>query len=49
MSDHDVELMREMHEEYPRAHKGHLGYRRLADIFGCHRNTARKICLYLNR
>lgn len=49
LSDHDVELMRVMHEEHPRGHAEHIGYRKLAAIFGCSPSMARHICLYRKR
>ena len=49
LSDHEVELMRTLYEEYPRGHTKHLGYRRLAEKFGVSRSTAEKICRYIKR
>lgn len=49
LTDHEVELMREMHEEYPRGHPGHVGHRKLAKIFGVSRTTASNICHYRKR
>jgi len=49
LSDHDVELMRLMHEEFPRGHPQHIGYRRLGKIFQCSRKTAENICHYRKR
>ena len=33
ISDADVDLMRELHEEYPRGHPKHMGYRKLKEKF----------------
>ncbi len=49
LTDHEVELMREMHEEYPVGHPKHLGYRRLAKIFKVAKITVRRICNYQKR
>lgn len=43
LSDHDVELMRRLHEEHG------LGYGTLADKFECGASTARDICTYRTR
>lgn len=40
-TDHDVELCRRMHEEHPVGDPRHLGYTRLARIFGVDRATIR--------
>lgn len=49
LTDHEVELMREMHEEHPRGHPEHVGHRKLAKIFGVSRTTASNICHYRKR
>lgn len=49
LTDHEVELMRIMHEEYPRSHKRHLGYHKLSAIFGTSYPHTRNICLYRKR
>lgn len=49
LSDHEVGLMRTMHEEYPLGHAKHLGHRRLAKMFGVSRTTASNICHYRKR
>ena len=49
LSDHEVGLMRELHEEHPRGHPEHYGYRRLQEKFGCSRSMVRNICLYRKR
>jgi len=46
LTEHAVELMRTLHEEYPPSHPRHLGYRRLARIFGVSKSTVRRICAY---
>lgn len=48
LSDHEVELMRQLHEEYPVGHAKHLGYRRLAKMFDVAKTTVRQICNYRN-
>ena len=49
LSNHEVELMRVMHEEFPRGHPQHIGHRRLAAIFHVSRTTASNICHYRKR
>lgn len=49
LSDHDVELMRVMHEEYPRGHPEHIGYRKLCKIFGTSYTYTANICRYRRR
>jgi len=49
LTDHEVELMRELHEEHPVGHPQHLGYRRLAKMFGVSKTTVRHICVYRER
>lgn len=46
LTDHEVELMRRMHEEYPVGHPLHVGCRVLAAKFGVTKTLARKICAY---
>lgn len=46
LTDHECDLMRSMHEEYEVGHPKHLGYRRLAKMFGVGRTTVRQICNY---
>lgn len=46
LSDHEIELMRQLHEEYPTGHPKHLGYRRLAKKFNVAKTTVRAICNY---
>jgi hypothetical protein len=46
LSDHEVELMRRLHEEYPEGHPQHLGYRKLASKFGVTKTLVRRICNY---
>lgn len=49
LTDNEVELMRQMHEEYPRGHPQHLGHRKLAKIFGVSRTSASNYCHYRKR
>jgi len=49
LSDHEVDLMREMHEEHPLGHPEHLGIRRLAKIFELSRNAVSRILHYKAR
>lgn len=49
LTDHEVELMRRMHELHPVGHPEHWGYRRLSAKFGVTKTLARKICNYLFR
>lgn len=49
LSDHDVELMRVMYEEFPPGHPQHVGFTRLAKVFECSRVLVRGICHYRRR
>jgi hypothetical protein len=49
LSNHEVDLMRELHEEFPVGHPQHMGYRRLAKKFEVTKTAARKICTYHSR
>jgi len=49
LSDHEVELMRVLHEEFPRGHPQHLGHLRLARKFGVSKEVARSLCRYIYR
>lgn len=49
LSDHEVELMRVMHEEFPLGHPEHVGYRKLSKIFGCSYTHTANICRYRRR
>lgn len=49
LSDHEVDLLRELHEEYPRGHARHMGYRQLAVKFDISIGHCRDICLYRYR
>ena len=49
LTDHEVELMRVMHEEFPLGHPEHVGYRKLTAIFQVPRYTVRDFCLYRRR
>lgn len=49
LSDGEVELLRQMHEEHPLGHPDHIGIRRLAKIFDIPKNTAAKLCNYERR
>ena len=49
LTDHEVELMRVLHEEFERGDPRHLGHRKLAAMFGCSRTTASNICHYRKR
>ena len=49
LSDHEIELMRQLYEEYPVGDSRHLGYRRLAKKFGVAKTTVRQFCNYKRR
>jgi len=49
LSDHEIELMRQLHEEYAVGDSRHLGYRRLAKLFGVAKTTVRHFCNYERR
>lgn len=42
-SDHEIEVMRDMHEQHG------FGYRRLAVIFECSRSYVRNVCKFKRR
>lgn len=46
LTDSEVELLRQMHEEFPAGHAQHLGYRALSKIFEIPRGTVRGMCKY---
>lgn len=43
LSDEQVDLIRDLHEEYG------FGYKKLAHVFKVSRDTIRQICLYMRR
>ena len=49
LDDVEIDHMRERHEEYPPGHPLHMGYRKLAKLFGVSKTAARKICTYAIR
>ena len=49
LTDHEVELMRVLHEEFPQGHPQHVGYRKLVKIFGCSYTYTANICRYRRR
>lgn len=49
LTDRDVDLMRQLHEEYPPGHPQHVGYRQLGRMFEISRYTARNICKHRRR
>lgn len=49
LTDHEVELMRAIHEEYPVGHPQHVGYTRLARMFEVSRTQAMRVCRYIDR
>lgn len=49
LTDHEVELARALHEEHPRSHPQHLGWRRLAKKFGVSRSTMKQYLTYARR
>lgn len=48
-SNHEIDTIREMYEEYPVGDPRHIGYRALAKIWECSRETIRDICNYRHR
>ncbi len=46
LTDKQIDLMRALHEEHPIGSPEHIGYRRLAQLFECSKNTVRDICKY---
>lgn len=48
-TDHEIELMRRMYEEHPVGHRLHVGFRKLARIWGCSKTHVVEICTYLQR
>lgn len=49
LTDHEIELMRTMYEEFPAGHPKHIGQRKLAAIFCCSRAYAQNVVLYRRR
>jgi len=49
LTDHEVELLRVLHEEHPRGHPKHMGYLALALKFGISKASAQLICRYRRR
>ncbi len=49
LTDHEVELMRVMYEEYPLGHPKHIGLRKLSAIFNKPRSTVQDIVGYRRR
>lgn len=49
LSDHEIELMRQIHEEFPVGDPRHVGYRRLAKMFNVAKTTVRQFCNYSRR
>lgn len=49
ITDHEIKLCRQMHEEYPVGHPEHLGYKRLARIFEMPVRTIRRWLSYTDR
>lgn len=49
LTDHEIDLMREMHEQHPVGDPKHLGYKKLARMFEVDRSQVRHICHYRQR
>lgn len=49
LTDAQVEAIRDQYEAYPRGHKLHLGYKRLAQIWGVSVSSIRMIVTYERR
>lgn len=49
LTDHEVEVMRQMHEEFPRGDPRHMGRCKLAEKFGVSKRYAGLICAYTRR
>ena len=49
LTDHEIDLMREMYEEFEPGHDQHVGTRKLAAIFCCSRDYAKNITQYRRR
>jgi hypothetical protein len=47
LTEREVELMRQMHEEFPIGHPKHWGYRRLAQNFDVAKTTVRRVVNYV--
>jgi hypothetical protein len=45
-TDHEIELMRQMYEEHPVGHKLHVGFRKLAVIWGCSKALIVRVVTY---
>lgn len=49
LTDLQVIEMRKLYEAAPKGAPEHIGYRKLAQLFKCHKNTVRDICKYRYR
>lgn len=49
LTDAEIELMRQLYEEYPRGHPKHWSMGQLAVKFRCHKQTVAKIVTYQRR
>jgi hypothetical protein len=49
LTDHEVELVRKLHEAHPRGHPEHMGYAVLALKFEVSKTTIRQYCRYQRR
>lgn len=48
-TDHEIDLMRQMYEEYPVGHKKHVGFRKLAAVWECSKAQIVRVCTYAIR
>jgi hypothetical protein len=46
LSLHDAELIRCLHEEFPRGTEGHMGYAKLAAKFDVSKTIVARVCRY---
>lgn len=49
LTNHEVELMRRLHEEHPVGHPDHMGCRKLAKMFEVSVRQVWRVCTYRNR
>ena len=48
ITNSDAELIRQLHEEFPRGDKRHMGYAKLSAKFGISKRSVQRVCLYLS-
>ncbi len=49
LTNREVDMMRQLHEQYPQGHPEYFGYRKLCKMFEVSKTTVRRICNYRMR